>query len=70
MKKVALTLAALTLLTAAQARTWAEIKQSGTIKIATEGAFPPFNLLKGKELTGFEVDLANALAKGLGLKVQ
>jgi polar amino acid transport system substrate-binding protein len=70
MKKVALTLAALTLLTTAQARTWAEIKQSGTIKIATEGAFPPFNLLKGKELTGFEVDLANALAKQLGLKVQ
>ncbi len=70
MKKVALTLAALTLLTTAQARSWAEIKQSGTIKIATEGAFPPFNLLKGKELTGFEVDLANALAKGLGLKVQ
>ncbi|AWT35472.1 amino acid ABC transporter substrate-binding protein [Deinococcus arenae] len=70
MKKVALTLAALTLLTTAQARTWAEIKQSGTIKIATEGAFPPFNLLKGKELTGFEVELANALAKGLGLKVQ
>lgn len=70
MKKVALTLAALTLLTTAQARTWAEIKQSGTVKIATEGAFPPFNLLKGKELTGFEVDLANALAKQLGLKVQ
>lgn len=70
MKKVALTLAALTLLTTAQARTWAEIKQSGTIKIATEGAFPPFNILKGKELTGFEVELANALAKQLGLKVQ
>ncbi|GGR85410.1 ABC transporter substrate-binding protein [Deinococcus sedimenti] len=70
MKKVVLTLAALTLLTTAHARTWAEIKQSGTIKIATEGAFPPFNVMKGKVLTGFEVDLANALAKQLGLKVQ
>ncbi|BBN94818.1 MULTISPECIES: ABC transporter substrate-binding protein [Deinococcus] len=70
MKNVVLTLAALTLLTTAQARTWAEIKQSGTVKIATEGAFPPFNVMKGKEPSGFEVELANALAKQLGLKVQ
>ncbi|MHA0040977.1 ABC transporter substrate-binding protein [Deinococcus sp. PEB2-63] len=70
MKNVVLTLAALTLLTTAQARTWVEIKQSGTIKIATEGAFPPFNVMKGKEPSGFEVELANALAKQLGLKVQ
>ncbi|GGR63853.1 amino acid ABC transporter substrate-binding protein [Deinococcus seoulensis] len=71
MKKALLTLTALALLaTTAQARSWEDIKKSGTIKIATEGAFPPFNLLKGKELTGFEVDLANQLAKQLGLKVQ
>lgn len=71
MKKALLTLTALALLaTTAQARTWEDIKKSGTIKIATEGAFPPFNLLKGKVLTGFEVDLANLLAKDLGLKVE
>ncbi|WP_019584808.1 ABC transporter substrate-binding protein [Deinococcus apachensis] len=71
MKKVLLTLSTLALLAStAEARTWADIKQSGTIKIATEGAFPPFNLMKGNQLTGFEVDLANALAKGMGLKVQ
>lgn len=71
MKKALLTLTALALLaTTAQARSWEDIKKSGTIKIATEGAFPPFNLLKGKELTGFEVDLANQLSKQLGLKVQ
>lgn len=71
MKKVLLSLAALTLLAStAQARTWDDIKKSGTIKIATEGAFPPFNILKGTQLTGFEVDLANALAKQMGLKVQ
>lgn len=71
MRKALLTLTALTLLaSAAEARTWDEIKRSGTIKIATEGAFPPFNLLKGNELTGFEVDLANDLAKTMGLKVQ
>lgn len=71
MKKVLLALTTLTLLaTSAEARTWAEIKKSGTIKVATEGAFPPFNLMKGKQLTGFEVDLANALGKQLGLKVE
>lgn len=71
MKKALLTLTALTLLiSTASARTWDDIKKSGTIKIATEGAFPPFNLLKGKQLTGFEVDLANQLAKDMGLKVE
>lgn len=71
MKKMALTLLALTLLTTtAQARTWEEIKKSGTIKIGTEGAFPPFNLMKGEKLTGFEVELAEQLAKDMGLKVK
>ncbi|GGJ84723.1 ABC transporter substrate-binding protein [Deinococcus aquiradiocola] len=71
MKKTLLALTTLALLaTTAQARTWDAIKQSGTIKIATEGAFPPFNYFKGKQLTGFEVDLANAIAKQLGLKVE
>ncbi|WP_216318749.1 ABC transporter substrate-binding protein [Deinococcus aestuarii] len=71
MKRALLTLTALTLLaTAAEARTWDEIKRNGTVRIATEGAFPPFNILKGKELTGFEVDLADELAKTLGVKVQ
>ena len=66
---VALTTLAL-LASSAQARTWDAIKQSGTIKIATEGAFPPFNFFKGKTLTGFEVDLGTAIGKGLGLKVE
>lgn len=71
MKKLLLTaLSALLLTTSAEARTWDEIKKSGTVKIATEGAFPPFNMLGGKELTGFEVELANALAQGWKLKVQ
>ncbi|WP_412029754.1 ABC transporter substrate-binding protein [Deinococcus yunweiensis] len=71
MKKTLLALTALALLAStAQARSWDDIKKSGTIRIATEGAFPPFNVLKGKVLTGFEVDLANQLAAQLGLKVQ
>lgn len=71
MKSIILSLTALCLLAStASARNFAEIKKSGTVKIATEGAFPPFNLFKGKKLTGFEVELADLLAKELGLKVQ
>jgi polar amino acid transport system substrate-binding protein len=54
----------------AQARTLEEIKGSGTIIVASEGAFPPFNYFKGPTLTGFEIDLAEALAKKLDLRIE
>jgi polar amino acid transport system substrate-binding protein len=34
-----------------------------TIRIATEGAFPPFNYMDGDEPAGFEVELAKALCQ-------
>ncbi len=49
---------------------WSEVKSKKVIRIATEGAFAPFNYFKGKELTGFEVELGNELAANLGLKVE
>jgi polar amino acid transport system substrate-binding protein len=53
----------------AQVRTFDQIKKSGEIRIGTEGAFPPFNYFDEKnQLTGFEIDLGNAIAKKLGLK--
>ncbi|MDP2169056.1 MAG: ABC transporter substrate-binding protein [Rhodocyclaceae bacterium] len=63
---------AVTLLFAAsaQARDWNVIKNSGTIIAATEGAFFPFNYYEGSKLTGFEVELAEALVKKLGLKME
>ena len=70
MKNVALVLATLALASAASARTLDQIKKNGTIVIATEGAFQPFNFYKGQTLTGFEVDLANAIAKQMGVKVK
>lgn len=53
-----------------QARDLAEVKASGVIKIATEGATPPFNYFEGDKLTGFDVDLGTAIGKELGLKVE
>lgn len=54
----------------AAARDLAEIKAAGTIKIATEGATPPFNYFEGEKITGFDVDLGTAIARKLGVKVE
>ena len=61
---------ALVLTAPVQARDWNIIKESGTIIAATEGAFAPFNYFEGKKLTGYEVDVAEAIAKKMGLKLE
>ena len=44
--------------------------QAETIRIATEGAYPPFNYVDSKnELHGFDVDIANALVVQVMLKL-
>lgn len=54
----------------ANSRTLEEIQKSGMMKIAADGATPPFNYYKGKDLVGFEVDLGNEVAKRLGVKAE
>jgi hypothetical protein len=49
----------------AQARTFDEVKKDGKILMATEGQFA-LQLLQGHELTGFEVELAELVAKKMG----
>jgi len=56
--------------TSAQARTFDEIKADGKIIVATEGAYPPFNYFQGSKLTGFEVELAEAMVKKMGLALE
>jgi polar amino acid transport system substrate-binding protein len=60
----------LLLASSAEARTFDEIKKSGKIIVATEGAFPPFNFFRGPTLTGFEVELAEALVKKMGVAIE
>nr|WP_228534944.1 cystine ABC transporter substrate-binding protein [Noviherbaspirillum malthae] len=45
-------------------------KARGTLKIALEGTFPPFNFKDAatNELSGFDVDVAKLIASKLGLK--
>lgn len=53
------------------ARPLSEIRKTGTLKIAMDGATPGFNYFKdGKTLTGFEVDLAKEIAKRMRLKIE
>lgn len=50
-----------------QAREWKAIKEAGTIVVATEGQYYPFNYFDGPKLTGFEIELAEAIVKKMGL---
>ena len=54
----------------AQARPLEDIKKDGKILIATEGQFPPFNYFQGTRLTGFEVELAELVAKKMGVTIE
>lgn len=46
------------------------IERSGLLRVAVDGQTPGFNYYQGKELTGFEVELTNEIAKRMGLTVE
>jgi polar amino acid transport system substrate-binding protein len=62
--------AALVAAGAAGARSIEDIRKSGTLVIASEGKFAPFNFVEGGKLAGFEIDIANAIAQKMGLKAE
>lgn len=44
---------------------------AGNIRIGTEGAYPPFNMVdKNGDLKGFDIDISEALCKAAGLKYE
>ncbi|MET1101825.1 MAG: transporter substrate-binding domain-containing protein [Pyrodictiaceae archaeon] len=55
-----------------KASVWEEIKKRGYIVVATSPDWPPFEYIdpKTNKIVGYEVDLMNAIAKKLGLKVK
>ncbi|MGO2323147.1 transporter substrate-binding domain-containing protein [Vibrio casei] len=56
---------------AAQARTWNEIEQSGTLKVGMTGDYSPLSFYnKLGALAGFDVDMTKRLAKSLNLKIE
>ena len=69
-KGLMLAMAAVAVSLSAQARPFDDIKKDGKILIATEGQFAPFNYFQGSKLTGFEIDVAEAIAAKMGVKVE
>lgn len=61
--------AGLTSLNAAEARTLAQIKQSGVLRVATPGDLPPFTVADGTRFSGYEIELLQAVASTMGLKL-
>ncbi|MBB6098040.1 polar amino acid transport system substrate-binding protein [Deinobacterium chartae] len=70
MKRLLLLTSLIALVPLAAARSLSDIQASGTIRIGTEAAYAPFTYYQGKKLTGFEIELAEAIAKQMGLKVE
>ncbi len=54
----------------ASARTLEQIRADGKIIFGTEGTYPPFSYFDGAKLTGFEIELGDAIAKKMGLRTQ
>ncbi len=47
-----------------------KVKSAGVINVGIEGAFPPFNYFDdNNQLAGFDVDITNAVAEKMGVKV-
>ncbi|MEO5935512.1 MAG: transporter substrate-binding domain-containing protein [Duganella sp.] len=63
---------ALALAPATAADLLATVKARGTLKVALEGTYPPFNYKDQKtgQLAGYDVDVARLLGARLGLKVE
>jgi cystine transport system substrate-binding protein len=45
-----------------------EVKQRGSLRVAVEGTYPPFNYRENGKLTGFDVEIAEGIAAKLGVK--
>lgn len=67
---VATAAVALAAAVSAHARPLADIEKSGTIILASEGQYAPFNYFEGKKLTGYEIEVGEAVAKKMGLKYE
>lgn len=64
-----LSLSSLLAVPQAGARTLAEIKASGVLRVATSGDIPPFTMVDGGKYKGYEPELLEAVAGSLGLRV-
>jgi len=52
----------------AEARTLADIKSAGVLRIGCEATYPPFTFREGGEIVGYDVDLAAVMCDALGVE--
>lgn len=72
-RAAALTLLLLTLLSPLPSfaqSTLQRVRQSGELRIGTDATYPPFESVEGDDFSGFDIDLANAIARELGVKAR
>lgn len=69
-RSLAVALLALTAVAAQAADLLDGVKSRGTLRVAVEGTYPPFNFKEKGELAGFEVELSKLLASKLGVKAE
>ncbi|MGC4047086.1 MAG: ABC transporter substrate-binding protein/permease [Armatimonas sp.] len=48
----------------------ARVRERGILRIATDATYPPFESMDGENIVGFDVDIAQELAKELGVKAE
>lgn len=71
MKRTFLILSALALSSASLAATVAEVKKKGVLVLGTDPTFAPFEFKgPGGEVQGFDIDIARAVAKDLGVRLE
>ena len=44
------------------------VKRTGELRIGTDATYPPFETAEGDQFTGFDIDIANAIAQQLGVR--
>lgn len=49
---------------------WAGVQRRGTLRVATDVGFRPFAFERDGQLTGYDIDLARAIAAELGVRVE
>ena len=54
----------------AKGKTLAEVKEAGTLVVATSPDFPPFENLEGGKVVGIEVDIMELICEELGVEYQ
>ena len=48
--------------------TLAKVRRTGELRIGTDATYPPFETAEGNQFSGFDIDIANAVARELGVR--